>query len=226
VKEGKFLCIASIFSRLAAQLENTISVTIDSTFHIPIPVEGNLVRADWLCSYTSEERPKKFSFVLQSWDTASKSGELNDYSGRAFLEDGARRRVQLSPGRCANAPSATGDPVLREHGRWRTTRSCFRIQNEGRVLSVDRKTRHSGSPHRPAEELCRIREKLRRVPFRRSIKCLSQLLQSELALSPRSSTPIRPSKRCNSSVTKDDICFLGADCIRPPERHVLPRFTT
>jgi predicted phage terminase large subunit-like protein len=46
----------------------------------PIPLEGNLVKAEWLCSYSPEERPKKFSFVLQSWDTASKSGELNDYS--------------------------------------------------------------------------------------------------------------------------------------------------
>jgi hypothetical protein len=34
VKEGNLLCIASIFSRLAAQPENTISVTIESAFDI------------------------------------------------------------------------------------------------------------------------------------------------------------------------------------------------
>ena len=68
----------------------------------PIPVEGNLVKAEWLCSYSPEERPKKFSFVLQSWDTASKSGELNDYSvcttwglydGFFYLLDVWRKRV-------------------------------------------------------------------------------------------------------------------------------------
>jgi hypothetical protein len=68
----------------------------------PILVEGNLVKAEWLRSYGPEELPKKFSFVLQSWDTASKSGELNDYSvyttwrlynGLFYLLDVWRKRV-------------------------------------------------------------------------------------------------------------------------------------
>lgn len=68
----------------------------------PIPVEGNLVKPEWLCSYSPAELPKKFSVVLQSWDTASKSGELNDYSvcttwgllsGAFYLLDVWRKRV-------------------------------------------------------------------------------------------------------------------------------------
>jgi predicted phage terminase large subunit-like protein len=68
----------------------------------PIPVEGNLVKAEWLCTYSPEMLPKKFTLLLQSWDTASKSGELNDYSvcttwglynGFFYLLDVWRKRV-------------------------------------------------------------------------------------------------------------------------------------
>ena len=44
----------------------------------PIPVGGSIVKSDWLTYY--EELPARFFFVLQSWDTANKSGELNDFS--------------------------------------------------------------------------------------------------------------------------------------------------
>ena len=45
----------------------------------PIPVSGNLVKREWLRRYAvlPSERPAS---VVQSWDTASKGGELNDYS--------------------------------------------------------------------------------------------------------------------------------------------------
>lgn len=44
----------------------------------PIPVKGAIVKNKWLQFYT--ELPEEFSRVIQSWDTANKSGELNDYS--------------------------------------------------------------------------------------------------------------------------------------------------
>ena len=44
----------------------------------PMPVEGIMVKHDWLRYYDS--LPERFSMVLQSWDTANKGGELNDYS--------------------------------------------------------------------------------------------------------------------------------------------------
>jgi predicted phage terminase large subunit-like protein len=46
----------------------------------PIPVEGAIVKRSWLRYYGPEERPREFSRIIQSWDTANKAGELNDYS--------------------------------------------------------------------------------------------------------------------------------------------------
>lgn len=46
----------------------------------PTPVGGNMVLRDWLQYYDPAAPLPRFSTVLQSWDTANKSGELNDYS--------------------------------------------------------------------------------------------------------------------------------------------------
>lgn len=46
----------------------------------PIPVGGAMVKQEWLKVYTPEEKPQKFDFIIQSWDTANKATELSDYS--------------------------------------------------------------------------------------------------------------------------------------------------
>ncbi len=46
----------------------------------PIPLGGAIVRSQWLKYYEPGDLPARFSCVLQSWDTANKSGELNDFS--------------------------------------------------------------------------------------------------------------------------------------------------
>jgi predicted phage terminase large subunit-like protein len=46
----------------------------------PIPLGGAMVRTEWLKRYDAGSRPPRFSCVLQSWDSANKSGELNDFS--------------------------------------------------------------------------------------------------------------------------------------------------
>ena len=46
----------------------------------PVPVEGGLIKREWIRYYDAEQLPERFTFVLQSWDTAGKSGELNDFS--------------------------------------------------------------------------------------------------------------------------------------------------
>lgn len=43
----------------------------------PIPVDGNIIKVKWFKEYA--EKPG-FDRIIQSWDTASKAGELNDYS--------------------------------------------------------------------------------------------------------------------------------------------------
>ena len=71
----------------------------------PIPLEGNLVKRSWLKRYTPEEATQPFVSVVQSWDTANKAGELNDYSvcttwglspdRRCLLLDVFRRRLEF-----------------------------------------------------------------------------------------------------------------------------------
>ena len=46
----------------------------------PMPLGGAIVKAEWLKYYEPRALPSGFSCVLQSWDTANKSGELNDFS--------------------------------------------------------------------------------------------------------------------------------------------------
>jgi len=46
----------------------------------PMPVGGAIVKTEWLKYYGPSDLPRRFSVVLQSWDTANKSGELNDFS--------------------------------------------------------------------------------------------------------------------------------------------------
>jgi predicted phage terminase large subunit-like protein len=46
----------------------------------PVPVEGNLVKWEWFQVYTRPPEKDANAQIIQSWDTASKAGELNDYS--------------------------------------------------------------------------------------------------------------------------------------------------
>lgn len=67
----------------------------------PVLPDGNLINLKWFPRYA--ELPKKFDLVFQSWDTASKAGELNSFSvgttwgvaGKGiYLLDVYRRRVE------------------------------------------------------------------------------------------------------------------------------------
>ena len=46
----------------------------------PVPIGGAIVKTEWLRYYSPSDLPEGFTCVLQSWDTANKSGELNDFS--------------------------------------------------------------------------------------------------------------------------------------------------
>ncbi len=46
----------------------------------PTPLGGFMVKTAWLRFYDPRDRPERFSRVVQSWDTANKAAELNDYS--------------------------------------------------------------------------------------------------------------------------------------------------
>jgi predicted phage terminase large subunit-like protein len=68
----------------------------------PMPLGGAIVKTDWLKRYDAASRPSTFTCVVQSWDTANKSGELNDFSvctiwgvfdGHYYLLDVFRKRL-------------------------------------------------------------------------------------------------------------------------------------
>jgi predicted phage terminase large subunit-like protein len=68
----------------------------------PTPVGGAMVLTAWLKYYDPAAPLPRFSMTLQSWDTANKSGELNDYSvcttwgsynGHYYLLDVVRQRL-------------------------------------------------------------------------------------------------------------------------------------
>jgi predicted phage terminase large subunit-like protein len=46
----------------------------------PAPLGGAMVKTHWLKFYAPAELPSRFSRIVQSWDTANKANELNDYS--------------------------------------------------------------------------------------------------------------------------------------------------
>ena len=46
----------------------------------PEPLGGAIVKKEWLRYYVPAERPARFERIIQSWDTANKAGELNDFS--------------------------------------------------------------------------------------------------------------------------------------------------
>jgi predicted phage terminase large subunit-like protein len=70
----------------------------------PIPLGGAIVKTEWLRFYEPGEEPAKFQVVLQFWDTANKSGDLNDFSvcttwgvfkKRYYLLDVSRKRLNF-----------------------------------------------------------------------------------------------------------------------------------
>lgn len=46
----------------------------------PTSREGGLIKREWIKYYEPQHLPRRFSWITQSWDTAYKSGEMNDYS--------------------------------------------------------------------------------------------------------------------------------------------------
>ena len=99
----------------------------------PVPLEGGLVKRAWLRSYQPFEVMKPDQ-IVQSWDTASKMGELNDYSvgttwgiiaKRAYLLDVVRERLEL-PGLKRR--------VIDEADRWKADRILIEDKGSGTGL--------------------------------------------------------------------------------------------
>jgi len=99
----------------------------------PVPLEGGLVKRAWLRSYQPYE-VIKVDRVVQSWDTASKMGELNDYSvcttwgiirKRAYLLDVVRDRLEMP---------TLKRRVVDEADRWKAERVLIEDKGSGTGL--------------------------------------------------------------------------------------------
>jgi predicted phage terminase large subunit-like protein len=68
-------------ARLEAQRRSMNEYNFASQYQQnPMPKGGAMVKHAWLRWYVPGEQPAAFDRVIQSWDTANKSTELNDYS--------------------------------------------------------------------------------------------------------------------------------------------------
>ena len=99
----------------------------------PVPTGGNLVKRDWLRRYIACEVAKP-NRIVQSWDTASKVGQLNDYSvcttwamigERYYLLDVVRQRLEFP---------ALKQRVIEEADRWKA--ELVLIEDKGSGMSL------------------------------------------------------------------------------------------
>ncbi len=112
----------------------------------PIPVSGNLIRREWLRFYHPDhERLQKWR-IVQSWDTASKTSELNDYSActtwslegdKFYLLDVFRQRLNYPDLKRAiiSHAAAYGSPTVVIEDKSSGTQLIQDLRNE-RMLDV------------------------------------------------------------------------------------------
>ena len=117
----------------------------------PIPISGNLVKREWLRSYGPDDVPRRFMRIVQSWDTAAKTSELNDYSvcttwgverENYYLIDVFRRRLNypdLKRAIVSHAERFDADKIVIEGKSSALSSSrTFRTTASGRSSSTNR----------------------------------------------------------------------------------------
>jgi predicted phage terminase large subunit-like protein len=112
----------------------------------PIPVSGNLIRREWLRFYDPDHQRFQKWRIVQSWDTASKTSELNDYSvgttwsledDKFYLLDVFRQRLNYPDLKRAIISNASlyGSPTVVIEDKSSGTQLIQDLRNEG-ILDV------------------------------------------------------------------------------------------
>ena len=80
-KEGHLLHEARLPQKLLDRYQHHLGSYVDAAQYQqrPAPLGGGLVTWDWFKSFTQAPTLRSGDRVVQSWDTASKAGEANDY---------------------------------------------------------------------------------------------------------------------------------------------------
>ncbi len=103
----------------------------------PIPVEGEIIKWGWFGSYDTAPPRKAHDQIVQSWDTASKGGELNDYSvcttwlaqgQEYYLLDVLRKKLLYPELRRA---------VIEQSERWKPSAILIEDKASGTALAQD-----------------------------------------------------------------------------------------
>ncbi|AMJ61097.1 hypothetical protein AXW83_13060 [Bosea sp. PAMC 26642] len=101
----------------------------------PIPPEGNIVKRQWLRTYT--QPPKSFDFTVASWDTASTLSDTADYSVGTvwgakgldfYLLDLVRERLEV--------PDLKRE-IVRLSKAWKADQTVIEDTDIGRAISQD-----------------------------------------------------------------------------------------
>ena len=81
-KKGELLHEARLPASTLETLKQTMGVDIYNTqiLLMPVPETGNMINRNWLKYYDSTPVVQQGDQVVQSWDTAMKTGVANDYS--------------------------------------------------------------------------------------------------------------------------------------------------
>lgn len=105
----------------------------------PVPEEGNMFRRAWVQSYAPAEA-YGFDRIIQSWDTAGKTGQHNDYSvcvtvglkaSRAYILDVYREKLEFP---------ALKTRVIELAQRWNAERVLIEEQSSGIALIQELKS--------------------------------------------------------------------------------------
>jgi len=101
----------------------------------PIPAEGNLLKQAWLRYVSAVPQRQRGDQIVQSWDTAYKIKETNDYSvgltflirgkNEVYLLDVVRERLEFAP---------LKDRIIREADKWQATAVLIEEQASGTSL--------------------------------------------------------------------------------------------
>jgi predicted phage terminase large subunit-like protein len=101
----------------------------------PIPLEGNLIKREWIKFYTGNVPSQEAEYFVTSWDTAMKSSELSDYSVATVwqVQDRGQRiyLVDLVRGRFEFPDLVRAAISL--HKKWR-----FDIKHQHRLIIEDK----------------------------------------------------------------------------------------
>ncbi|MFC0218027.1 phage terminase large subunit [Pseudochelatococcus lubricantis] len=105
----------------------------------PVPAGGNMIKWAWFGQYSALPEAKWPAMMVQSWDTASKAGELNDYSvgitalvvqDTVYIVDVIREKLDY--------PSLK-NRILRARERWKAQTILIEDKGSGTSLIQDLK---------------------------------------------------------------------------------------